>query len=146
MEELRECPFCGGGAKLEHISGHPWDRFVVTCNNTKCCAFYIGYCDEGLYDTEYRAIAAWNKRAVIEEQDKWIPLVERKPEEGQNVHVSLKGGTVSEGLYTKRYGFNLREGIICGNGDWINIREINAWMPKRILRPYVEEEVLHEDY
>lgn len=68
----------------------------------------------------------------------WIPFTEEKPEEGQNVHVSLKDGTVSEGLYTKKYGFNLREGIICSNGVWINIREINAWMPKMKLRPYVE--------
>ena len=77
---------------------------------------------------------------LVEDQpkiDEWIPLSEKKPEEGQNIHVSLEYGVVSEGMYTKRYGFNLREGIICSNGDFINIRDVNAWMPKMKLKPYI---------
>ena len=69
----------------------------------------------------------------------WIPLAKEIPEEGQNVYISTKRGYVEEGLYTRKYGFNLREGFICGNGKFMSIREANAWMPKKKLRPYIEE-------
>ena len=73
------------------------------------------------------------------ECENWIPLSKEKPEEGQAVHISAKRGYVEEGIYTKRYGFNMREGFICNTGKFMDIREANAWMPKRKLRPYVEE-------
>lgn len=66
MERLKKCPFCGGEARIEQIPSETWDKFVVTCKSPKCCAYYIGYCDEGLYDTRLRAIAAWNTRKLIE--------------------------------------------------------------------------------
>lgn len=70
----------------------------------------------------------------------WVPLTQGKPEEGQTVHISAKMGYVEEGLYTKRYGFNMREGFICDNGKFMDVREVNAWMPKIKLRPYIEEQ------
>lgn len=60
--ELRNCPFCGGEAKLEQIQEATLDKYVVTCNNSNCCAFYMGYIDEGLYPTKTLAIEAWNRR------------------------------------------------------------------------------------
>lgn len=75
MEQLKKCPFCGGEARLEQVPGATWDKFVVTCKSSKCCAYYIGYCDEGLYDTRTKAIEAWNTRKPIER------IVERLEEE-----------------------------------------------------------------
>ena len=39
------------------------EKFVAHCNNHKCIAFYIGYVNEGLYDTKAKAIEAWNRSA-----------------------------------------------------------------------------------
>ena len=74
-----------------------------------------------------------------EKTPEWIPLSKEKPDEGQNVHISVKMGYVEEGLYTKRYGFSCREGFICSNGKFMDIRETNAWMPKMKLKPYIGE-------
>lgn len=65
-EPLLRCPFCGGEAQLQQIPSATWDKFVVTCKSSKCCAFYIGYCDEGLYDTRTKAVEAWNTRKPME--------------------------------------------------------------------------------
>lgn len=65
-ETLLRCPFCGGEAQLQQIPSATWDKFVVTCKSSKCCAFYIGYCDEGLYDTRTKAVEAWNTRKPME--------------------------------------------------------------------------------
>lgn len=61
--ELKPCPFCGGKAEVEQIPGAVWDKFVAHCKSSKCIAFYIGYCDEGIYDTKTKAIEAWNRMA-----------------------------------------------------------------------------------
>ena len=63
MDELKPCPFCGGEAEVEQIPSAVWDKFVAHCKSSKCIAFYIGYCDEGIYDTKTKAIEAWNGRA-----------------------------------------------------------------------------------
>ena len=65
-ETLLRCPFCGGEAQLQQIPSATWDKFVVTCKSSKCCAFYIGYCDEGLYDTRTKAVEAWNTRKPMQ--------------------------------------------------------------------------------
>lgn len=62
MAELLPCPFCGGKAEVEQIPSATWDKFVAHCKSSKCIAFYIGYCDEGIYDTRTKAIEAWNTR------------------------------------------------------------------------------------
>ena len=55
---LKECPFCGGKAKLSN-------RLVV--DRTQVKTVYHIYCTKCLatiaeYDTEFGALAAWNKR------------------------------------------------------------------------------------
>lgn len=65
-KRLKKCPFCGGEARLEQVPSATWDKFVVTCKSPKCCAFYIGYCDEGLYDTRTKAIESWNTRVPMQ--------------------------------------------------------------------------------
>lgn len=62
MAELRECPFCGGKATIVRIPGAVYDKFSVCCKSSKCIAFYIGYVDEGIYETKTKAIEAWNRR------------------------------------------------------------------------------------
>ena len=62
MGELKECPFCGGKAKLSN-------RLVVEGNVVK--TVYHIYCTNCLvaiaeHDTEYGAIAAWNMRYAPE--------------------------------------------------------------------------------
>ena len=64
MEEgmLKECPFCGGKAKLSN-------RLVV--EGTQVKTVYHIYCTKCLvataeHDTEYGAIAAWNMRHTPE--------------------------------------------------------------------------------
>lgn len=56
--ELRECPFCGGDAR---IIAKPYETKVcVGCDDDTCLGFYgLGW----LYDTEREAAEAWNRRA-----------------------------------------------------------------------------------
>jgi hypothetical protein len=60
--ELKPCPFCGGIAEVEQIPSAVFDEFVARCKSRKCIAFYIGYCDEGIYKTKTKAVEAWNRR------------------------------------------------------------------------------------
>ena len=67
--KLLNCPFCGGKAEVEQIPSATYDKFVAHCKSSKCIAFYIGYCDEGIYDTRTKAINAWNTRTPKERGD-----------------------------------------------------------------------------
>ncbi len=63
MWELKECPFCGGKAKLSN-------RLVV--DGTQVKTVYHIYCTNCLaaiaeYDTEFSALAAWNMRHSAEQ-------------------------------------------------------------------------------
>ena len=62
-DKLKPCPFCGGKAEITQIPMAQFDAFTPHCKNRKCVAFYIGYDDEGIYDTISSAIEAWNRRA-----------------------------------------------------------------------------------
>ena len=70
--ELKPCPFCGrkNAATLSNCTecspcvdeppcdGCNWKKYLIVCNVT------LGGCgaSSGLYDTEEKAIQAWNKR------------------------------------------------------------------------------------
>ena len=66
-EDLKRCPFCGG--KAEIIGGE--GEFNVRCSNYKDvngdhCPLVMG----GIYyDTKEKAINAWNRRAVIIDEE-----------------------------------------------------------------------------
>ena len=70
-EKLLPCPFCGGEADIEEISGNPFTNepytWAVGCKD----------CNIGWYkETKEDAIAAWNRRA----EPHWIPVTERLPD------------------------------------------------------------------
>jgi len=70
-EKLLPCPFCGGEADIEEISGNPFTNesytWAVGCKD----------CNIGWYkETKEDAIAAWNRRA----EPRWIPVTERLPD------------------------------------------------------------------
>lgn len=69
--------------------------------------------------------------------NQWIPVEERLPEEGEEVLITTKTSEkLYFGMYTKRYGFSMREGFICGeNFMWLNTAI--AWMP--LPDPYRKE-------
>ena len=65
----------------------------------------------------------------------WIPCSERMPEEDEKVYISTKTERVYVGVYTKRYGFEKREGFICDDGFmWMNTAL--AWKPYVLPDPY----------
>ena len=54
-EKLKQCPFCGGEARIREVSiGDSYDGFTVECGN---CAVDIGN-----INTEEEAIKLWNRR------------------------------------------------------------------------------------
>lgn len=76
---------------------------------------------------------------VIQEAEKynngWIPCSEQLPEEDEKVYISAKTERVYVGVYTKRYGFEKREGFICDDGFmWMNTA--SAWQPYVLPAPY----------
>ena len=65
----------------------------------------------------------------------WIPCSERLPKEDEKVYISTKTERVYVGVYTKRYGFEKREGFICDDGFmWMNTAL--AWKPYVLPAPY----------
>lgn len=76
-------------------------------------------------------------RDVLEKymNDDWIPVEKRLPEEGQEVWISIKTDCVRRGMYTKRFGFGMREGFICSDG-FADINAVNAWKLYIIPEPY----------
>ena len=69
-ERIAPCPFCGGEAKLEKVSGSTGNsRWTVGCNETDendgGSAFSIlcyGYQSLTIFATKQEAIIAWNRR------------------------------------------------------------------------------------
>ena len=57
-EELKPCPFCGGGAVIEKSVAYP-DRFHIGCADVSCA----GTAKNGvLWSSSDAAIEAWNRR------------------------------------------------------------------------------------
>ena len=55
-EELRTCPFCGGGATFEHLENGRWS---IGCEDDEC----IGFVSTTTFARRAEAIAAWNTRS-----------------------------------------------------------------------------------
>lgn len=73
------------------------------------------------------------------EDDGWIPVEKKLPEEGQEVWISTKTNRVRRGMYTRKYGYEMSEGFICSDGFmWMNTAL--AWMPYYAPEPYRSKE------
>lgn len=86
-------------------------------------------------------LMAYNKAIEIVKQEEeqynngWIPFSEQLPKEDEKVYISTKTERVYVGVYTKRYGFEKREGFICDDGFmWMNTAL--AWKPYVLPAPY----------
>ena len=90
---------------------------------------------------ELGQLMAYNKAIEIVKQkadqynNGWIPCSEQLPKEDEKVYISTKTERVYVGVYTKRYGFEKREGFICDDGFmWMNTA--SAWQPYVLPAPY----------
>ena len=68
--------------------------------------------------------------------DRYIPIILKVPDEGQDVWVSIKNGSVQKCIYTSRYSNLMRKGFLCENGQFWSNDEVFAWMPCHIPKPY----------
>lgn len=69
MDELKNCPFCGGrNTYIDDYTTPVGIRWRVVCLD--CMAMV----DDGCEQQKYRAIEAWNRRA-----DGWIPIANGLP-------------------------------------------------------------------
>lgn len=94
MEELRECPFCGGEAYLDKAT-EDYPNYVVGCKN---CRIHTAW-----HSTKINAITAWNTRP-----DSWISVKDRTPKNGDYVFCVSGAGIVQIALYDTSvyaYGF-----------------------------------------
>ena len=62
------------------------------------------------------------------QQDKWIPVGERLPEEDERGIISTKHEVVKEGAYTERYGYAMRKGFFTEN-CFEDLQGVTAWQP-----------------
>ena len=75
---LLPCPFCGGEAEYHGEC----DMVAVRCSN-------CGAGTSGWWDEPEEAAEEWNRRP-----DRWIPVTERLPEEGETILVWHKDGYI----------------------------------------------------
>jgi restriction alleviation protein Lar len=55
--EIKRCPFCGSGAKLEEVESEDGYRFDVYCTNVQYCGGTTSRCRSAA-----KAIEFWNRR------------------------------------------------------------------------------------
>lgn len=95
---------------------------------------YEEYCADWIAVSDVKTIIV---RLAEEFNQGWIPVAERLPEEETKVIVSTTTGVVRVGVYTKRYGFGMKEGFICDDG-FMYMNTALAWQP--LPEPYKEEQ------
>ena len=73
----------------------------------------------------------------------WIPCSEQLPKEDEKVYISTKTERVYVGVYTKRYGFEKREGFICDAG-FMYMNTALAWKHYVLPDPYKPKREIDE--
>ncbi len=86
MEELRECPFCGGKAQQSYAGA----KHIIICPNCVKLPADGGYIDSK------DAITAWNTR-----HDNWISVEDRLPKIGEMVLTCTSFGEIAMEYYQK---------------------------------------------
>lgn len=95
-----------------------------------------GYCNDDSEEAVYLHEAIEIVKQEAEQYNNgWIPCSERLPEEDEKVYISTKTERVYVGVYTKRYGFEKREGFICDDG-FMYMNTALAWKPYVLPAPY----------
>lgn len=97
MEELKPCPFCGGGCIQADEMESMWDK-SETCWRLIC----LDCCADIQRETEQEAIAAWNRRA--ETENKPVTLDELREMDGEPVWCVDGGGLNRCCLVNAGYG------------------------------------------
>jgi len=110
MNELRECPFCGGEAEIQ-------EPLYVAPGIVPPCLIRCGRCGaEIMRDTEAEAVAAWNRRAAG-----WVKCSpETMPKCGER--------------YLVANGPIVKEAYLDGGNEWIDryditLRYVTHWRP-----------------
>ena len=85
MDNLLPCPFCGGEATISD-GGYSGEKFLARCRELSCPAA-SGF----IRKTHDEAIAAWNRRAELE--NKPLTLDELKQMDGEPIWVVTLDGT-----------------------------------------------------
>ena len=94
MIELKNCPFCGGRAKIMRFNGQNGYRYFASC---ECC--YTNMTPQG---SERAAAEAWNRR-VPEPEPEPLTLEELREREGTPVYLITN--------HSKKW-------VICGEYEW----------------------------
>ena len=86
-----------------------------------------------LAEYENTGLSPEEVKELRRQQDKWIPVGERLPEEDERVIISTKNEVVKEGAYTERYGYAMRKGFFTEN-CFEDLQGVTAWQP--LPEPY----------
>lgn len=118
--KLKPCPFCGGRAKIEKLTIKKLflraTGYFITCQS---CRVFTGAQLE--IDA---AIEAWNRRNDARQKERWIPVSEGLPENGEEV-------LASDGTYIYLVEYEADLDVAFGDID-----NIIAWRP--LPEPYKE--------
>ena len=69
-------------------------------------------------------------------EERWIPVEERLPEEDERVMISTKNEVVKEGIYIEKYGYAMRKGFFT-EYCFEDLQDVTAWQP--LPEPYGEK-------
>ena len=129
---------CGLGDAIEIVKqeAEQYNNAIIdgkycfqTCACTEKCDKCSRLCNGDI--DWYENIDNWTE----EYNNGWIPCSEQLPKEDEKVYISTKTERVYVGVYTKRYGFEKREGFICDDG-FMYMNTAFAWKPYVLPAPY----------